>query len=103
MLGSNVGVDKKTEIDPTQKAAQSDGRSPRAILSTTFSDELFIHFGEKSKIFGVSVKDRGSRFFGWTCRKAFWFSKKSGEFVTSNYYYDDYPEWVKKMECKKAQ
>jgi len=26
--------------------------------------------------------------------KAFWFSKASGEFVTSNYYYDAYPQWV---------
>ena len=26
--------------------------------------------------------------------KAFWFSKASAEFVTSNYYYDAYPDWV---------
>ena len=33
--------------------------------------------------------------------KAFWFSKASGEFVTSNYYYDAYPEWVSKWNAKK--
>ena len=26
--------------------------------------------------------------------KAFWFSKKSGEFVTSSFYYEAYPDWV---------
>ena len=26
--------------------------------------------------------------------KAFWFSKATGEFVTSSYYYKQYPEWV---------
>ncbi len=26
--------------------------------------------------------------------KAFWFSKATGEFVTSSYYYDRYPAWV---------
>jgi predicted AlkP superfamily pyrophosphatase or phosphodiesterase len=26
--------------------------------------------------------------------KAFWFSKSAGEFVTSNYYYQAYPDWV---------
>jgi hypothetical protein len=26
--------------------------------------------------------------------KAFWFSKKSGEFITSSFYYDRIPEWV---------
>ncbi len=101
MLGSGVGVDKKTEIDPTQKTAQSDGRSPRRILSTTFGDELFIHYGERSKIFGVSVKDRGAVSMAGHAGKAFWFSKKNGAFVTSNYYYDKYPEWVNQWNTKK--
>jgi arylsulfatase A-like enzyme len=101
MLGTDVGVDKTTEIDPTQKVAQSDGRSPRAILSTTFSDELFIHYGEKSKVFGVSVKDRGAVSFAGHAGKAFWFSKKVGEFVTSSFYYEEYPDWVKKWNAKK--
>ena len=26
--------------------------------------------------------------------KAFWFSKSSGEFITSSFYYDQYPLWV---------
>ena len=26
--------------------------------------------------------------------KAFWFSKSTGQFVSSTYYYDDYPNWV---------
>ncbi|MEN8686483.1 MAG: alkaline phosphatase family protein, partial [Desulfuromonadales bacterium] len=33
--------------------------------------------------------------------KAFWFSKASGEFVTSNYYYDAYPQWVDDWNAKK--
>ena len=40
LLTEGAEVDAATEIDPTQKAATSDGRSPRAILTTTFSDEL---------------------------------------------------------------
>jgi hypothetical protein len=40
LLTEGADVDADTEIDPTQKAATSDGRSPRAILTTTFSDEL---------------------------------------------------------------
>ena len=72
-----------------------DGRSPAAILSSTFSDELAVHYGGRSKIFGVSVKDRGAVSLAGHAGKAFWFSKSSGEFVTSNYYYDQYPDWVK--------
>jgi hypothetical protein len=33
--------------------------------------------------------------------KAFWFSKASGEFVTSNYYYDAYPQWVQDWNAAK--
>ncbi len=94
LLSANSDVNQQTEIDPTQKAAKVDGRSPRAILSSTFSDELAAHFGGKSKIFGVSVKDRGAVSLAGHAGKAFWFSKASGEFVTSNYYYDAYPQWV---------
>jgi predicted AlkP superfamily pyrophosphatase or phosphodiesterase len=94
LLSANSDVDKSTEIDPTQKAAKVDGRSPRAILSTTFSDELAAHYAGKSKIFGVSVKDRGAVSMAGHAGKAFWFSKASGEFVTSSYYYDVYPQWV---------
>jgi predicted AlkP superfamily pyrophosphatase or phosphodiesterase len=94
LLSANSDIDQKTEIDPTQKAAKVDGRSPRAILSSTFSDELAAHYAGKAKIFGVSVKDRGAVSLAGQAGKAFWFSKGSGEFVTSNYYYDAYPQWV---------
>jgi len=94
MLGKNAAVDKLTEIDPTQKTAKSDGRSPKAILTSTFSDELFIATAGQAKIFAVSVKDRGAVSMAGHAGKAFWFSKQSGEFVTSNYYYQQYPQWV---------
>ena len=94
LLSADSDVDQSTEIDPTQKAAKVDGRSPRAILSSTFSDELAAHYAGKSKIFGVSVKDRGAVSLAGHAGKAFWFSKASGEFVTSTYYYETYPQWV---------
>ena len=94
LLTAGAGVDQETEIDPTQKAARSQGRSPMAMLVSTFSDELAIHTAGKAKIFGVSVKDRGAISLAGHAGKAFWFSKSSGEFVTSSYYYDRYPEWL---------
>jgi predicted AlkP superfamily pyrophosphatase or phosphodiesterase len=101
LLTAGADVDKKTEIDPTQKAAKVDGRSPAAILSSTFSDELAVHFNGKSKIFAVSVKDRGAVSLAGHAGKAFWFSKSSGEFVTSTYYYKEYPDWVNQWNAGK--
>ena len=100
LLSAGASVDKATEIDPTQKSASTDGRSPTAILVSTFSDELAINTAGKSKIFGVSVKDRGAVSMAGHAGKAFWFSKQSGEFVTSSYYYDAYPEWVNEWNSK---
>ncbi len=94
ILSSGAGVDSKTEIDPTQKAAASDGRSPAAILTTTFGDELSIATQGAARVFGVSIKDRGAVTMAGHTGKAFWFSKALGQFVTSSYYYDSYPQWV---------
>ncbi len=101
LLGEGGGVDKATEIDPTQKVAKTDGRSPEAILTSTFSDELALFTNKKAKIFGVSVKDRGAVTMAGHAGKAFWFSKAKGEFVTSTYYYDRYPAWVQAWNRKK--
>jgi predicted AlkP superfamily pyrophosphatase or phosphodiesterase len=101
LLTEGADVDADTEIDPTQKAATSDGRSPRAILTTTFSDELASLTGGKAKVFAVSVKDRGAVSMAGHAGKAFWFSKATNQFVTSSYYYDDYPQWVVDWNAKK--
>ncbi len=100
ILSAGADVDKETEIDPTQRVARSDGRSPSAILVSTFSDELTLSLGGKSKVFGVSVKDRGAISMAGHTGKAFWFSKQAGEFITSRFYYDQYPKWVAEWNAR---
>ena len=102
LLTVGGGVDKSREIDPTQRTARSDGRSPRAIRVSTFGDELAGYTGGRAKVFGVSVKDRGAVAMAGHAGKAFWFSKATGEFVTSDYYYDQYPEWVVQWNANKV-
>ena len=70
------------------------GVSPRNLLSSTIGDELVISNAGRSRVFSVSIKDRGAIIPGGHMGKAFWYSKRTGEFVTSTYYYDDYPQWV---------
>ncbi len=94
-LVGSAGADKKTEIDPTQRAATTDGRSPRSILTSTIGDEIRLHFGPQAKVFSVSVKDRAAISMGGHSGQAYWFSKSGGRFVTSTYYRKDYPGWVK--------
>ena len=101
LLTKGASVDAKTEIDPTQRAARSDGRSPTAMLVTTFADELRSNTGGRSKAIGISVKDRGAISMAGHSGTAYWFSKAGGEFVTSNYYLDRYPDWVTQWNDKK--
>ena len=56
LLTADASVDASTEIDPTQRAARSEGRSPAAILVTTFADELRSQSGGKARAVAVSVK-----------------------------------------------
>ena len=78
-----------------------EGTSPRNLTSTTFGDELIIATGKRSRVFSVSVKDRGAILPGGHLGKAFWYSTSTGEFVTSTYYYSDYPAWVKAWNGQK--
>lgn len=70
------------------------GSSPKLLLSSTIGDELVLASGGKSRMFAVSVKDRGAILPAGHHGKAFWFSTAKGQFGTSDYYYDELPAWV---------
>ena len=74
--------------------------SPHRMLTTTFSDELKL-FSPQSKVFGISIKDRGAILpAGHTANGAFWMGK-SGEWISSSYYYEQLPEWLIEFQQKK--
>jgi len=82
------------QVDPAQKLARTKGRSPRAMQAPTLGDSLAAYYGGRSRVFGVSGKDRSAVAMAGQTGKAFWFSTDNGDFITSSYYYEDYPEWV---------
>jgi predicted AlkP superfamily pyrophosphatase or phosphodiesterase len=82
------------QVDPAQKRARSAGRSPRAILAPTFSDTLMMASDGQAKIFGISGKDRSAVAMAGKTGTAYWYSTNNGDFQSSTYYMDDYPDWV---------
>lgn len=82
-----------SEVDPSQ-VAKTEGRSPKTIQTSTFSDELALAIGEKAKVFAVSGKDRGAVSMAGHMGKAFWYSTTDGSFASSTYYYREFPAWV---------
>lgn len=82
------------QVDPTQAAAKSNGRSPANLLASTFADELSKSNNGRSKVFSVSGKDRSAVAMGGHRGKSFWMSTATGAFETSSFYYDAYPDWA---------
>jgi predicted AlkP superfamily pyrophosphatase or phosphodiesterase len=74
--------------------ARGKGRAPTRLLSSTIGDELILANNGKSRMFSVSIKDRGAILPGGHAGKAFWYCRASGSFISSTYYYKDYPDWV---------
>ncbi len=70
------------------------GLSPKNLVVSTISDEIHLATEGKSKIFGVSIKDRGAIFLAGHSGKAFWFSKRNKGFTSSKYYFDKLPQYV---------
>jgi hypothetical protein len=77
-----------------QPADPGEGRSPRNLLSPTVADQLVVAGEGEVRIFSASLKDRGAIIPAGQSGKAFWYSRTTGKFVTSSYYYPQYPEWV---------
>jgi len=101
LLPSRKEKVEAAQLDPSQKISRTKGRSPVSILASTFSDELAVHTAGRSKIFAVSGKDRSAVSLGGHAGKAFWYSSDTGDYVTSSYYYDAYPDWVVKWNAKR--
>lgn len=69
--------------------------SPRALIGTTIGDQMRLATNLRSKVVAVSFKDRSAVLpGGQRPNGAFWFSESIGEFVSSDYYSKELPQWV---------
>jgi predicted AlkP superfamily pyrophosphatase or phosphodiesterase len=86
--------------EPTR---ERQGTSPRNLLVTTVGDELRVATAEKSRVFAVSLKDRGAILPAGRMGTAYMFSATTGRFITSDYYRDDYPKWWREYDLTRPQ
>lgn len=85
--------------DTTVKTVGSDTRaglmSPKNMLTTTITDELRLATNFKSKVIGISLKDRGSILpAGHSANAAYWYDGGTGDWITSTHYMTQLPSWV---------
>ncbi len=76
--------------------------SPRNQLSSTIGDELKMSTNQQAKVFAVSLKDRSAILpAGHAANAAFWLDDETGNFISSTWYVNDLPEWMKQFNEKK--
>lgn len=77
--------------------------SPRNLLSTTITDELKLATNFRSKVIGIALKDRGAILpAGHSADAAYWFEDSVGEWISSSFYMNALPDWVKKFNSKRS-
>ncbi len=75
--------------------------SPRTLLATTVGDELRVASNRRSKVIGIALKDRAAILpAGAIANGAYWFDGESGNFITSSFYADSLPRWLKDFNAK---
>ena len=79
-------------------------KSPINMLTTTLADENRIATNFRGKTIGVAIKDRGAILSsGHTANAAYWFEGgEKGSFITSSYYVDSLPSWVKEFNTSRV-
>lgn len=72
--------------------------SPERMKSRTIADEVRLFTNFRGKSYGVSLKDRGAILpAGHLANGAYWFNGKKGKWVSSNFYKESNPDWLKEF------
>jgi predicted AlkP superfamily pyrophosphatase or phosphodiesterase len=111
-ITGNIWMDRQTNRvvycseDKTVKTVGSTTEaglmSPANLLTTTICDELRLATNFRSKVIGISLKDRGSILTtGHSANAAYWYDIKTGDWITSSYYMNQLPKWVSDFNAKK--
>ena len=78
--------------------------SPRNMLATTIGDQLRLHTDFRSRVIGISYKERAAILpAGHAANAAYWLDLKNRCFISSTYYMEQLPRWVQEQNKKLAK
>lgn len=94
--------DNVFSVGTKDKNAKAGKMSPYNLKATTITDELRLATNFRSKVIGVSLKDRGSILpAGHAANAAYWYDGESGDWITSTWYMEELPKWLIDFNNKK--
>lgn len=69
--------------------------SPANLLTTTVGDEIRLESNMNARVIGIALKDRAAILpAGHTANAAYWFDAKTGNWISSSYYFKKIPNYV---------
>lgn len=100
--GKSVYCTDDSTVSGVGSNNESGKMSPRNMITTTITDQLRLSNNFKSKVIGISLKDRGAILpAGHTANAAYWFDDKEGKWISSTFYMESLPAWVNNFNDKK--
>jgi hypothetical protein len=94
-------VTSVSDGETTLLGGTGEGSSPNRMLQSTLGDEMKMS-GKGGKVVGVSIKDRAAILpSGHMADGAYWFDGKTGNFVSSTFYFSALPEWVAQFNASR--
>ena len=96
--GQRVYCTSDTTVQTVGAPGTRGQHSPHNLLSTTIGDQLRLHTDFRSKVIGVSYKDRAAILpAGHSANAAYWLDTKNLCFVSSTYYMDRLPDYAQQV------
>ncbi len=93
---SSVADDRYKLVGAPAGTKDLTGASAHRELATTLGDELVLATGGRSRVYGVSMKDRAAIMTsGHATKGAFWIDHDTGQWETSTYWMEELPQWAK--------
>jgi len=88
--------------DTTVQSVGSDSKegqmSPHNLMASGIGDVLKIATDYKAKVIGIALKERAAILpAGFAADAAYWWDKSAGHYISSTYYMNELPKWVKKL------
>jgi predicted AlkP superfamily pyrophosphatase or phosphodiesterase len=82
------------------KTGRLDGTSPKNLRVESVGDALR-RASPASKVIGIAVKDRGAILAAGRTGTAYMYMSQTGQYVSTTYYMQDHPRWVKDFNGRK--
>jgi hypothetical protein len=90
-----------TTVKTVGSSTDAGQMSPVNLLANTMGDELRLATNFRGKTIGIALKDRGAILAaGRSASAAYWYDDDEGQWITSSFYMNELPAWVKNFKTK---